>query len=179
MEYRSFNNPGDKASIRSLFTNVFSDSEDEKEGVLLGRLADDLIDITASRDLYGFVLTDSTQVIGCIFFSRLTFESTSNVFILAPVAIHTDYQGQGLGQKLIRFGLNALKNDRVRFVITYGDPQFYSKVGFNPISSEDIRAPFDLSQPEGWLGQSLCGETIAKISGGSSCVEALKNPVFW
>jgi len=61
----------------------------------------------------------------------LTFESEVNAFLLGPVAIHTSYQGKGIGQKLINFGLNTLKENGVELAFTYGDPNFYSKVGFS------------------------------------------------
>ncbi|NBD18218.1 MAG: hypothetical protein GVY04_19405 [Cyanobacteria bacterium] len=52
---------------------MFSQSEGEQEGKLIGNLAKELIATTNSRDLYGFVAVDGEQMIGAIFFSRLTF----------------------------------------------------------------------------------------------------------
>jgi predicted N-acetyltransferase YhbS len=109
----------------------------------------------------------------------LTFEKDVDVFLLAPVAIHCDYQGKGIGQHLINHGLRQLKKRGVRIVTTYGDPAFYSKVGFSPISQEVIAAPLELSQTEGWLGQSLIGDSIESLPGRSSCVKAFNNPVYW
>jgi predicted N-acetyltransferase YhbS len=85
----------------------------------------------------------------------------------------------GIGQNLIDHGLKELKRRGARIVITYGDPAFYSKVGFRPISEDVIRAPFKLSQPEGWLGQSLTDDSIEAIPGPCSCVKALDNPAYW
>ena len=44
---------------------------------------------------------------------------------------------------------------------------------------ESIEAPFALSQPEGWLGQSLDEVPIKSRSGRCKCVKALNDPVFW
>jgi putative acetyltransferase len=86
--------------IKSLFTKVFSDSEGESEGILIGNLAYELITETNQEDLYGFVAREDEKIIGCIFFSRLTFESGVCAFILSPVAVHTEYHGKGIGQKI-------------------------------------------------------------------------------
>ena len=134
---------------------------------------------TDAHDLYGFVAIDDKHIIGSIFFTRLTFQNGVNAFLLSPVAIHTSYQGKGFGQKLINFGINHLKENGVRIVFTYGDPDFYSKVGFNSITEKTAKAPFKLSQPKGWLGQSLIGDEIEPIDGHSYCVEAFSKPKYW
>jgi putative acetyltransferase len=179
MEFRP-HNPSDASAIEDLFTSVFTQSEGEKEGVLIDNLAKDLIASTDSQDLYGFLAVDREHIFGAIFFSRLTFEQKDiDVFILAPVAVHSDYQGIGIGQALITHGLQEMKKSGVRFVITYGDPAFYSKVGFLPLSQDAIAAPLKLSQPEGWLGQSLTDDSIEVVPGPCSCVQALDNPAYW
>ncbi|MEM1368308.1 MAG: GNAT family N-acetyltransferase, partial [Cyanobacteria bacterium P01_H01_bin.15] len=98
---------------------------------------------------------------------------------LSPVAVCTDCQGQGIGQSLIKCGLQELKKNGVKFVTTYGDPAFYSKVGFEQISQLAIASPHPLSQPQGWLGQSLAAEPIRNIPGRCTCVKALDNPEYW
>jgi predicted N-acetyltransferase YhbS len=162
-----------------LFASVFTDSEGEAEGALIGQLAKDLFEKTDEQDLFNFVADDDGRIIGSIFFSRLDFENGIEAFILAPVAVHSDYQGKGIGQALINYGLDELKERGVSVALTYGDPRFYNKVGFLQISHETIRPPFELSQPEGWLGQSLVGDSIETLSGSFTCVEALSNPAYW
>jgi len=178
VEFRT-HNPSDSSAIERLFVSVFSKSEGEQEGALIGNLAKELIASTDSRDLYGFVAVDGKEIVGAIFFSRLSFEKDIDLFILAPVAVHTEYQGMGIGQALITHGLREVKKRGVRIVTTYGAPAFYSKVGFHPLSQYLIKAPLELSQPEGWLGQSLTDESIERIPSRCSCVKALDNPAYW
>ena len=137
------------------------------------------MDSTDDNDLHCFIATEDEQIIGSIFFTRMIFESGINAFILSPVAIHTDHQGNGIGQKLINFGLTALKENGVALAITYGDPDFYSKVGFSVITEQVVPAPQKMEQPEGWLAQSLVGDEIEPIAGKSYCVEALNKPELW
>jgi len=170
---------GNIEEIKQLFTKVFSDSEGQSEGVLIGNLTYDIVTGTDTQDLYGFIATENKQIIGGIFFTRLTFESGVNAFLLSPVAIHTSHQGKGIGQKLINFGINHLKENRVSIVFTYGDPDFYSKVGFKLITEKTAKAPLKLTQPEGWLAQSLVSDEVEPIAGNSYCVEAFNKPEIW
>lgn len=165
--------------IKQLFTDTFSDSEGKSEGLLIGNLVHQLLTNTAAQDLYCFVATENEQIIGSIIFSKLSFESDINAFILSPVAISTIYQRKGVGQELINFGINSLKENGVELVFTYGDPNFYSKVGFNQITEKLVKAPLKLSYPEGWLCQSLASSEIKPITGNSYCVEALNKSEYW
>lgn len=127
-----------------------------------------------------FLSVEDEAVIGGIFFSRLSFSDDDRVaFVLAPVAVATERHRQGIGQKLIAHGLQTLKNDGVDVAVTYGDVNFYGRVGFAPITGEDVPPPFPLQYPEGWLGQSLNDAPLHPFQGSSSCVEAFNDPAFW
>lgn len=165
--------------VVQLFESVFTDSEGHTQGALVGRLAKDLFEKTDEDDLHNFVAVSDGQLLASISFSRLRFETDTSAFLLAPVAVHSQHQGKGIGQALIGYGLNALREKDVSFALTYGDPSFYSKVGFQAVSQDTIRAPYELSQPEGWLGQSLAGASIDSLSGECECFEALKDPAYW
>lgn len=171
--------PASVEEIKQLFTQVFTNAEGQSEGLLAGNLAYDLMIGTNAQDHYGFIAVEHGQIIGSIFFTRLTFACEVSAFLLSPVAIDTSYQGKGIGRKLINFGIRQLKEIGVELVFTYGDPEFYSKVGFNQITVEIAKAPFKLTRPEGWLGQSLVGDEIKPIAGNSCCVEAFNKPEYW
>jgi len=178
MKFRAYQTE-ETSAIQDLFVSAFTESEGETEGTLIGGLTADLIHTTDKQDLYGFVAVDRGQIVGGVFFSRLTFAEEIDVFLLAPAAVHPDYQGKGIGQNLINHGLRQLERDGVEIVTTYGDAGFYRRVGFSPLPQNVIAPPRELSQPEGWLGQSLTGDSIDPIAGPSSCVNALENPVYW
>ncbi|USE38351.1 GNAT family N-acetyltransferase [Endozoicomonas sp. SCSIO W0465] len=183
MEFSVYN-PDEIDEIRQLFTKTFTDSESEAEGAMVSNLAYELLTTTDNHDLFVFVARDidrnhGERVAGCIIFSRLTFASGINAFLLSPVAVSTDYQGKGTGQALINFGLNTLKDHGVVLVLTYGDPNYYCRTGFAPVSETVIKAPLPLSHPEGWLGQSLLSREIEPIDGKPQCVEAMNKPEIW
>ena len=122
---------------------------------------------------------EGESLVGSIFFTRLRFNQAIRVYMLAPVAVSTDHQGKGVGQALINFGLADLKDRAVDVAITYGDPGFYSRVGFVPLSENVIKAPVKLSMPAGWLGQSLGDEPIPAMSDRPRCVREFNDPVYW
>jgi putative acetyltransferase len=165
--------------VTKLFTDVFTDSEGRSEGELIGNLVFELQETTEPKNIFGFIARDSQIPIGCIFFTRLEFENHINAFILSPIAVATQYQKQGIGQKLITFGINYLKKNNVKLLFTYGDPNYYSKVGFQYITESIAKAPLKLTHPEGWLAQSLVSENIEPISGKSICVSALNSQQYW
>ncbi len=165
--------------VVDLFSSVFSASEGQSEGEVIGHLVSDLISSADGAEVLGFVAFQREEIVGCIFFSRFTVPADTAAFLLSPVAIATEQQGMGLGQKLIRYGLEYLVSENVELVFTYGDPSFYSKVGFEQIDETIVQAPFILSQPEGWLAQSLTGGVIAAQQGPSKCVEALSKQEYW
>ncbi len=178
MKYSLFNSSNSQDVIE-LFSAVFSVSEGESEGQTIGRLVSTLISSTPSNDLIGCVAIDNGRIVGCIFFSRFTVANGQVAFILSPVAISTELQGRAIGQRLINYGLGCLKSLNVELAFTYGDPAFYSKTGFEQISESVVKAPFPLSQPIGWLAQSLDGQPIQAIEGVTQCVEALSDPDYW
>jgi len=75
--------------------------------------------------------------------------------------------------------LEQIKLDGVELVVTYGDPNYYSKVGFEVISENIIAAPYPLTYPGGWQAQSLVNKHLSPIQGGTQCVEAFREQTYW
>ena len=165
--------------VEELFTSVFTSSEGEKEGKLIGNLSSQLASNIDNNEIICFGVYENETLIGSIFFTRLQFSKPIQVFMLAPVAVSTEHQGKGIGQALINYGLNELKKRSVNVAVTYGDPSFYSKVGFQALSENVIQAPLKLSMPEGWLGQSLTEEPIPTVNDHPTCVKEFNDPVYW
>ena len=170
----------DAKPIVDLFHHTFTDSEGEQEGELIADLAMQLCQTTRPGDLQVYVAMEDQQIIGCIMLTRLTYPHSENiVFMLAPVAVHPDFQGRGIGQALIKFAKSQLKQQGVDLLVTYGDIGFYAKVGFTAVSEALLPPPMPLNYPQGWLGQSLKGQEVEPIAGPAECVEAFRNPAYW
>ena len=178
MNYKIFDKNSTE-EVASLFTSVFSSSEGEKEGELIGNLASELSSRADNQEIICIGAYEEETIIGVIFFTRLRVNDPITIYMLAPVAVSTKHQGRGVGQTLINYGLNELKDRSVAVAITYGDPSFYSKVGFQALSEKVIQAPLKLSMPEGWLGQSLTEEPIPTVHDRPTCVKEFNDPVYW
>ncbi len=166
--------------IVALFTAVFSDAEGEQEGAAIGSLVHGLLEGTDPRDIEVVTAEDDGVLVGAAIFTRLRYPRDSRVvFLLSPMAVSTARQGMGVGQRLLSHALQALRAGGVDVVITYGDPDFYGRVGFAPVSEETAPPPLPLSRPEGWLGLALSAAQLTPIPGPSSCVAALNDPHHW
>jgi len=166
-------------NVVDLFRSVFAASEGAAEGQVIADFVANLITTTKPKELIGCIAEENEIIVGCIFFSRFIVPCGQVAFILSPVAVSTDAQGAGIGQKLIQYGLDHLKSLNVNMAFTYGDPGFYSKTGFEQINENIVKAPCLLSQPIGWLAQSLDGQEIQTMAGPTRCVEALNDPSLW
>ena len=162
-----------------LFEKTFSDSEGATEGKFIGKLVRKLIGTTDEKDIFGFCTVNNGTLIGSIFFGRLFLPTEINAFMLSPVAVPTVYQRKGIGQSLINYGLEQLKTEGVELVVTYGDPNYYNKVGFQAISEDILAPPYELTCPKGWQAQSLVSTPISPIQGKSQCVKAFRNQEYW
>jgi putative acetyltransferase len=171
---------GQADAISALYREAFTASEGPEEGALIGALAHRLLTGTPARDIHAFAARVEGELVGAIVFSRMSYAGDARlVFVLAPVAVATDRQGQGVGSALIGHGLDALRARGVDVALTYGDPAYYGRMGFRPITTEIAAAPYPLQFPHGWLGQALDGGPLRPLVGEVACVPALADPAFW
>lgn len=167
-------------ALAALFEASFAGSEGVEEGALIGVLVRRLIADTQDNDLRIITAWEDGAPLGGICFTRLIYSNDPRkVFMMAPVAVATAHQGKGIGQRLITHGLQVLREEGVDIAVTYGDPAFYSRVGFKPISVADLPAPQPLNLPQGWVAQSLTEELLTPLNGTARCVSAFDDPVFW
>lgn len=158
----------------------FSASEGETEGALIRTLVELLLENTPEPDIFIFAALHHDTIVGCGIFSRLNYsDDARNVFILSPMAVHSDHQNNGVGQTLLRKSIAVLRDHGIDILMTYGDPNYYGKIGFLSVTEQVAPPPFPLSMPIGWIGQSLHDPEIVPLQGSCTCVSALSNPAIW
>ncbi len=140
--------PADGEALTELYPAAFPDEDllplvdqllDEKEGVL------------------SLVATNNGTVIGHSLFTRCSVSGhDQNVALLGPVCVTPARQKHGIGSRLIRDGLNRLKDEAIKEIYVLGDPNYYSRFGFK--AEDKVTPPYPL--PEEWYGAwqslSLC-----------------------
>lgn len=57
-------------------------------------------------------------------------ERLVDIYVLSPLAVHPDHQGQGIGGALVRAALDAAAGSGVPLVVLEGDPGYYGRIGF-------------------------------------------------
>ncbi|WP_138503995.1 GNAT family N-acetyltransferase [Nostoc sp. PA-18-2419] len=85
-----------------------------------------------------------STIIGYILFSYIDLvdEQTLQVLGLAPLAIHPQFQRQGIGSALIKAGLEIAEAKKEAIVVVLGHPEFYTRFGFQPSIIYGIESPF-------------------------------------
>lgn len=167
-------------AIIDLFRATFTASEGAEEGAVIGDFVTALLSTTPAEDIFVFSAIEEGTVQACAIFTRLRFaEDARKAFILSPMAVATAQQGKGLGQKLLRHALQLLQDADVDVAFTYGDINFYGRVGFRQIDKSMAKAPLPLSHPEGWLARSLTEAELTPLQGAATCVPALNDPALW
>ena len=171
---------GREQELIELFAATFTASEGPDEGALIGDLVRGLFAETPIGDIRVFCTEDEGHAIGAAIFTRLTYlEDPHVVFLLSPMAVAPERQRRGIGQALLSQAFEALRYEGIQIVITYGDPDYYGRVGFRPITEDRARAPLPLSVSHGWIGQSLTEEQMPVLQGPSTCVAALNRNDVW
>lgn len=166
--------------ITALFRETFTVSEGDAEGRQIGDFVEALFTTTPHDDLRVFTAHEGDVLSGAIVFSRMRYDADPRrVFVLSPVAVRTDVQKTGIGRRLISHGLDRLRDEGADHAFTYGDPAYYAKMGFKPVTEHFAAAPLPLTMPHGWLGQTLRGGKPEHFTGKPTCVPALDNPALW
>jgi len=136
MEIRT-EKPEDIESVRQVNIAAFSR---ENEANLVDRLRG----ISPS---FSFVALESDRVVGHILFTPVVVggECFNKLILgLAPVAVLPEYQRQGIGSLLIREGLKECARSGFHAIVVLGHPDFYSRFGFVPASSKNLRCEYDV-----------------------------------
>ncbi len=85
------------------------------------------------------------RVVGHILFSRMWIETAEDLMpavALAPMAVVPDHQRRGIGEQLIREGLNVLCALGEQVVIVLGHPNYYPRFGFSRDKARSLSSPF-------------------------------------
>lgn len=170
---------GSAGQLTELFKTTFAASEGEAEGQMVSDLVGDLMRRSDEEEVVCFSVREGESLLAAVLFTKLIYSDQVVGLLLSPMAVTPDKQGQGMGQKLIKHAIKKLSGGSESFVVTYGDPNFYSKVGFKPLQEARLPAPYPLSMPHGWLALSLTGSDLPHAQNRPTCASAFRNPEIW
>jgi predicted N-acetyltransferase YhbS len=128
--------PADAAHIDNLLDLTFG-SERTKKTVY--RLREGVAHI---KSLAFVVRNPEGAVLGSIrYWPVVIGENAVSAIMLGPVAVHPDYQGQGIGRALIRHSLYAATRQGHRICILVGDKPYYEPFGFTNAADRGLEMP--------------------------------------
>lgn len=82
-------------------------------------------------------------VLGHIMFSRISV-GPSEAIALAPLSVRADWQRKGIGKFLVTAAHGLARKLGYSCSIVLGEPDYYSKFGYEKTSNYGILAPFDV-----------------------------------
>ena len=95
------------------------------------------------------------RIVGRILFTKLKVGQTTQL-ALAPLAVHPDFQRQGIGGALIEEGHRIAAQLGYDYSILLGHPTYYPRFGYQPASRFGIQSPFDVPD-ENYMAFDLSG----------------------
>ena len=103
---------------------------------MLGADGDVVTSLVAERD---------GVIVGHALFSRMNVEADGAALSaagLAPVSVVPAFQAQGIGDALIRAGLDVLRTQGVRISFVLGHEHYYPRFGYSPDLAARFASPF-------------------------------------
>ncbi len=107
----------------------------------------DLVDKlrTEGAVLVSLVAEIQQRIVGHILFCRMWIETTGGsvpAVALAPMAVLPEHQRRGIGGRLIRHGLNLLRERGEQIVIVVGHTNYYPRFGFSSGKALSLESSF-------------------------------------
>jgi putative acetyltransferase len=123
--------PVDAAGIDALLRRAFG--RDDEADLVQQLREDGLLTL-------GIVATDDEGgVVGYAAFSPVDVAGVDRQWVgLAPLVVDENLRRQGLGEKLIYEGLDALNEFSYAAVVVLGDPAYYGRFGFKTAAQYDL-----------------------------------------
>lgn len=107
------------------------------------------------------------QIVGHILFNLITIESQQgdiSALSLAPMAVHPEFQSQGIGSELVREGLNRCQKLGHKIVVVVGHPGYYPRFGFVSAREKGLETPFPVPD-EAFMVKELIPDALKGIKG--------------
>ncbi|KAF2331614.1 GNAT family N-acetyltransferase [Flavobacterium nitrogenifigens] len=158
-------NKNDFESVFHLIEKAFEKEEysDHKEQFLVERLRKS----DAFIPELSIVAEIDNKIVGHILFTKLEIKSESQIFqslALAPVSVLPEFQGKGIGSKLILHGHEIAKGLGYKSVILLGHQDYYPRFGYELCEKYNIKMPFDVPA-ENCMVIALVEDGLKGISG--------------
>ncbi|MBU4130631.1 MAG: N-acetyltransferase [Proteobacteria bacterium] len=170
----------DQLEIANIHTKAFG----EKKGPEIAELVRGLLNDKTAMPFLSLVAIEGEKTVGHILYTKANIipaMASVSAQILAPLAILPEFQNKRIGAKLIKEGLNLLKETGVELVFVLGHPGYYPRSGFTPAGVLGFQAPYHIPEEhaDAWMVQELGSGIIGRIKGAVQCSDVLDQPEHW
>lgn len=166
----------DIEDLKELYVDAFP----KGEGEIVSEIAIALTEGGADEDALSLVCDLDGQIVAHVSFSKVKCDEDDSIvaYCLAPLAVRKSLHKTGYGTKIVRYGLDYLKNQKTDVVLVYGDPNYYGRFGFSADLGKNFVVPYELEYDFGWQGLLLSDLTV---SSPQNCkfVTALSDQKYW
>jgi putative acetyltransferase len=114
------------------------------------------------------VAEDEGGIVGHILFTPVTIETSGRRVEgmgLAPMAVASIRQRQGIGTQLVERGLAILREQGCPFVVVVGHPAYYPRFGFTPASAHGLDSQWPGMPDEAFMVLVLDEDAMNGVSG--------------
>lgn len=157
--------PDDYLSVFNLIERAFRDEKysDHQEHFLVERLRASEAFVPGLSLVY--VL--EKKIVGHILLTEIkikNFEDEIRSLALAPVAVLPEFQGRGIGGKLIEAGHQSARDLGYQSVILLGHDKYYPRFGYRLAEEFGITLPFDVPK-ENCMAIELQPDALKNVHG--------------
>jgi len=142
--------PADHAAVAAMLDTAF-------EGTAESLLVDLIRQSEHFEPELSLVAEVDGEVVGHVLFSRVGLIGTgpSEVYSLAPLAVHPDHHGLGIGTALTEEGLRRVDAMGEPLVVLEGIPAYYPRFGFERGSQNGLEPPDHRVPDEAFMVRKL------------------------
>lgn len=148
--------------------------EDEAE------LVKNLLDDNTAKPVLSLIGFQEEEPSGHILFTKCTVGDTGlSAYLLAPLAVHPDFQFKGTGKRLIKEGFRQLGKQGVDLIFVLGEPEYYMRAGFmKDAGFKGFQAPHPIpaKHANAWMVRSF---SDALRVGKVSVADAISAREYW
>ena len=105
------------------------------------------------------VALEDGKIVGHILFTPIIIENEGNSFpalAIAPLAVHPEFQNQGIGSELVKQGLRSCSRLKYGIIVVIGNHEYYGRFGFVPASNRRLIVPFDVPDEVFLVRENIC-----------------------
>ena len=169
--------PSDFETIREMVRRTFAEHTSYSDGTGPVALIDEIRHSRFYKPELAFVAVLDGQIVGHFMFSDFPLSPTPeggydpqakcDLLMLAPVSVHADYFHQGIGETMLRKGLEIARALDYKGINVEGDPGFYNRFGFVTSTTYNIHATsgFPLENPACMMVQECLPGSLNGVSG--------------